>query len=178
MRRPRCQHDDREGRRFCAHCGAPLALACPTCGFVNEPGEKFCGGCGIALAGPAPAPDSPLPPRASDPEPGASVKPAQQRPPSRPQGRPKPPAKAARRRSTPAEPGGAEAERRHFMGLFIVEDLHRVDSSTLELLGFMIDQLPTTRILTMLTCWPDFCTPSRATYLFKEKAKALLEEVV
>ncbi len=51
MKCPRCQHDNREGRHFCAECGAGLALACPSCGFSNEPGEKFCGGCG-ALLGP------------------------------------------------------------------------------------------------------------------------------
>ena len=56
MKCPRCQHDNREGRRFCAECGASLALACSACGFSNEPGEKFCGGCGAplgALAGAA-----------------------------------------------------------------------------------------------------------------------------
>jgi class 3 adenylate cyclase/tetratricopeptide (TPR) repeat protein len=46
---PRCHAENREGRRFCAECGASLALACPACGFSNEPGEKFCGGCGAPL---------------------------------------------------------------------------------------------------------------------------------
>jgi class 3 adenylate cyclase/tetratricopeptide (TPR) repeat protein len=46
MQCPGCQHENREGRRFCAECGAGLALACPSCGFSNEPSEKFCGGCG------------------------------------------------------------------------------------------------------------------------------------
>src|SRR5262245_22662565 len=46
---PRCQSENREGRRFCAECGASLALACPACGFSNEPREKFCGGCGDSL---------------------------------------------------------------------------------------------------------------------------------
>jgi hypothetical protein len=57
MQCPRCQHENREGRRYCAECGASLALACPSCGFSNEPGEKFCGGCGAPLgvsAGTAP----------------------------------------------------------------------------------------------------------------------------
>jgi class 3 adenylate cyclase len=49
MQCPRCQHENREGRRFCAECGASLALTCPSCGFSNEPGEKFCGGCGASL---------------------------------------------------------------------------------------------------------------------------------
>jgi class 3 adenylate cyclase/tetratricopeptide (TPR) repeat protein len=49
MQCARCQHDNREGRRYCAECGTSLALACPSCGFSNEPGEKFCGGCGAPL---------------------------------------------------------------------------------------------------------------------------------
>ncbi len=53
MQCPQCQAENREGRRFCAECGGPLAVACPECGFSNEPDEKFCGGCGAALA-PAP----------------------------------------------------------------------------------------------------------------------------
>src|SRR2546426_2610986 len=46
MQCPRCQAEDREGRRFCGECGLSLALPCPSCGFVNEGSEKFCGGCG------------------------------------------------------------------------------------------------------------------------------------
>jgi class 3 adenylate cyclase len=50
MRCPKCRAENREGRRFCAECGASLNLACPSCGFSNEPREKFCGGCGQPLA--------------------------------------------------------------------------------------------------------------------------------
>src|SRR5262245_11113227 len=50
MRCPSCDHDNRQGRRFCAECGgAMLAVPCAACGTSNEPGEKFCGGCGIRL---------------------------------------------------------------------------------------------------------------------------------
>src|SRR5918996_4080778 len=49
MQCPRCQAGNRQGRRFCAECGAPLAHPCASCGFSNEPGEKYCGGCGLAL---------------------------------------------------------------------------------------------------------------------------------
>ena len=52
MRCPKCQAENREGRRFCAECGASLNFACPSCGYSNEPGEKFCGGCGQPLASP------------------------------------------------------------------------------------------------------------------------------
>jgi predicted ATPase len=40
--------------------------------------------------------------------------------------------------------------------LFIVEDLHWTDPSTLELLNLVIDQAPTAALLTVLTCRPHF----------------------
>ena len=40
--------------------------------------------------------------------------------------------------------------------LFILEDLHWTDPSTLELLNLVIEQIPTTSILTVLTCRPHF----------------------
>jgi class 3 adenylate cyclase/tetratricopeptide (TPR) repeat protein len=43
--------------------------------------------------------------------------------------------------------------------LFIVEDLQWVDPSTLELLTRIIERGPTARILTLLTCRPDFHPP-------------------
>ena len=49
MKCPRCRAENREGRRFCADCGASLSFPCASCGFSNEPGEKFCGGCGQPL---------------------------------------------------------------------------------------------------------------------------------
>src|SRR5205814_3297475 len=51
---PSCGTDNREGRKFCAECGEPLASACPACGAANEPGERFCGECGSALDAAAP----------------------------------------------------------------------------------------------------------------------------
>ncbi len=57
MQCPRCHHENRQGRQFCAKCGAPLAVPCPSCGFSNEPGEEFCGGCGKAVALPVEAPE-------------------------------------------------------------------------------------------------------------------------
>jgi class 3 adenylate cyclase/tetratricopeptide (TPR) repeat protein len=49
MRCLSCGTENREGRKFCAECGSPLAAACPACGAANEPGERFCGECGSPL---------------------------------------------------------------------------------------------------------------------------------
>ena len=43
--------------------------------------------------------------------------------------------------------------------LFIVEDLHWSDPSTLEFLTLLLDQGPTVRLLTLLTCRPEFAIP-------------------
>jgi class 3 adenylate cyclase/predicted ATPase len=42
---------------------------------------------------------------------------------------------------------------------FTVEDLHWADASTLELLGLLIDQAPTTRLLLVLVFRPEFSSP-------------------
>jgi hypothetical protein len=41
MQCPRCQAENRAGRRFCGECGQSLALTCPACGFLNEGNEKI-----------------------------------------------------------------------------------------------------------------------------------------
>jgi predicted ATPase/class 3 adenylate cyclase len=43
--------------------------------------------------------------------------------------------------------------------LFVMEDLHWVDPTTLELLSLLVDQGPTARILALWTCRPDFTPP-------------------
>src|SRR5262245_9298857 len=43
--------------------------------------------------------------------------------------------------------------------LFVMEDLHWVDPTTLELLGLLVDQGPTARMLVLLTFRPDFSPP-------------------
>ena len=43
--------------------------------------------------------------------------------------------------------------------LFVMEDLHWMDPSTLEFLTLLVDQGPTARILALFTCRPDFHPP-------------------
>jgi predicted ATPase/class 3 adenylate cyclase len=51
----------------------------------------------------------------------------------------------------------AEAERQPV--LVVGEDLHWADPSTLEWLGLFMEQVPTARVLTLLTCRPEFRPP-------------------
>jgi class 3 adenylate cyclase len=55
MQCPNCNTENREGRKFCAECGASLARICPACGTGNEPGARFCGECGSGLTADAAA---------------------------------------------------------------------------------------------------------------------------
>jgi hypothetical protein len=55
MRCPHCQHENREGARFCAACGRSFASKCPACGSESPLGAVFCGYCGTALTGTIPA---------------------------------------------------------------------------------------------------------------------------
>jgi class 3 adenylate cyclase len=52
MRCSKCAAENREGRKFCAQCGAPLNARCGSCGAENEPAEKYCGECGSTLSAP------------------------------------------------------------------------------------------------------------------------------
>ena len=51
-----CGRDNRQGRKFCAYCGAALGWACAHCSFANDAGEEFCGGCGKPQSAEAPKP--------------------------------------------------------------------------------------------------------------------------
>ena len=44
-----CQCENKEGRKFCAACGAALARPCEECGYANDALDRFCGGCGRPL---------------------------------------------------------------------------------------------------------------------------------
>jgi class 3 adenylate cyclase/tetratricopeptide (TPR) repeat protein len=58
---PTCSTENKPGRKFCSHCGAPLARACPACGAAAEPDDAFCGECGAALVETTTAPARPAP---------------------------------------------------------------------------------------------------------------------
>jgi class 3 adenylate cyclase/tetratricopeptide (TPR) repeat protein len=47
-----CGTPNKPGRKFCASCGAALAVGCPSCGAPYEAGERFCGECGTGLPDP------------------------------------------------------------------------------------------------------------------------------
>ena len=50
MQCPKCQHENREGAKFCEECGTKLQLACPKCGSELRPQAKFCDECGAEVA--------------------------------------------------------------------------------------------------------------------------------
>lgn len=45
-----CNHNNKEGNRYCSNCGAELSVLCPECGFKIDRGNNFCGGCGTRLS--------------------------------------------------------------------------------------------------------------------------------
>lgn len=66
MKCPECQHDNKEGTKFCIMCGASLAVAtadlssaaattsagqnyCPECGALHTKDSSFCSKCGSRL---------------------------------------------------------------------------------------------------------------------------------
>ncbi len=50
MQCKQCNHNNREGHRFCTSCGAELSVICQVCGFTNDPGDNFCGNCGKTVS--------------------------------------------------------------------------------------------------------------------------------
>ncbi len=67
MRCPSCEHDNRDGARFCDGCGGALAPQCAQCGADLRPSARFCDACGqatganTAAATHTPAPSPALP---------------------------------------------------------------------------------------------------------------------
>src|SRR4051812_5812238 len=55
MNCPRCQHESPSGAKFCAECGAPLALDCARCRTRLPPAAKFCPECALPVGGATPA---------------------------------------------------------------------------------------------------------------------------
>ena len=49
MRCAQCQHDNREGAKFCEACGNKLELVCSACGTALRLGATFCDNCGAPL---------------------------------------------------------------------------------------------------------------------------------
>jgi class 3 adenylate cyclase/tetratricopeptide (TPR) repeat protein len=69
MRCPHCQHENREGARFCAACGRSFASQCPACGSEPPLGAAFCDHCGTPLTGTATTATPPsLAPRPQTPQ--------------------------------------------------------------------------------------------------------------
>jgi class 3 adenylate cyclase len=54
MQCSQCQHENRDGAKFCDECGAPMPRFCPSCHTENRPGAKFCNECGSSLTVSAP----------------------------------------------------------------------------------------------------------------------------
>ncbi len=49
---PQCQARNRDGLKFCEHCGASLTTTCPQCAAPIVGSAAFCGSCGMALRAP------------------------------------------------------------------------------------------------------------------------------
>lgn len=69
MRCSGCGAENVSDRRFCAECGAPLAVVCPACGFENQQSAKFCGGCAARLGTAVAPPAVPASPESYTPKP-------------------------------------------------------------------------------------------------------------
>jgi predicted ATPase/class 3 adenylate cyclase len=52
MKCVKCQSKNLARSKFCAACGAPLAIVCPKCNRANSPEGRFCSTCGHVLAEP------------------------------------------------------------------------------------------------------------------------------
>jgi class 3 adenylate cyclase/tetratricopeptide (TPR) repeat protein len=55
MQCPKCQTENRDGKKFCEQCGAKMERQCPNCNANMPLGSKFCGDCGHDLSQLSPA---------------------------------------------------------------------------------------------------------------------------
>src|SRR5215510_3472549 len=55
----KCQHENREGARFCEACGSKLESFCPACGHQLRPEAAFCDQCGTSLTAQPPVSHTP-----------------------------------------------------------------------------------------------------------------------
>ena len=62
MQCPNCQHENREGAKFCIKCGRNLESVCPQCGKDLPAEAVFCDGCGHDLTQAAPSQPTTPPP--------------------------------------------------------------------------------------------------------------------
>jgi len=46
MKCAECQHENREGAKYCDSCGAQLPRPCPACGTILQASARFCDECG------------------------------------------------------------------------------------------------------------------------------------
>src|SRR5207244_3341304 len=50
MKCAECQHENREGAKYCDSCGARLPRHCPACGTILQASARFCDGRGEELS--------------------------------------------------------------------------------------------------------------------------------
>lgn len=50
-----CSKTNKEGARFCGHCGSKLFMQCPECGSAQDPDFRFCNQCGHSFTSQAKA---------------------------------------------------------------------------------------------------------------------------
>jgi class 3 adenylate cyclase/tetratricopeptide (TPR) repeat protein len=49
MKCPKCQFENREGKKFCGRCGTKMESICPSCQSANPTDSQFCDDCGHRL---------------------------------------------------------------------------------------------------------------------------------
>lgn len=74
MNCPACQHENRDGAKFCEECASPLKRTCAGCASPLRPGAKFCDECGAPTTDATPVRHGPgAAPAHRSPAPGAEA---------------------------------------------------------------------------------------------------------